>query len=63
MIAFSTVDLPAPLGPITATTSPSLTPRDTSSRAETAPVAHGYAYQIKQRHDFQSILTLKLQAC
>ena len=37
MIALSTVDLPAPFGPMTATTSPSSTPRVTSSRADTAP--------------------------
>ena len=37
MIALSTVDFPAPLGPMTATTSPSRTPSDTASRAFTTP--------------------------
>ena len=37
MMALSTVDFPAPLGPITATTSPCRIPSDTSVRARTAP--------------------------
>ena len=37
MIAFSTVDLPAPLGPMTAIISPGATPSDTSLSAATTP--------------------------
>ena len=37
MIAFSTVDLPAPFGPISATTSPRCTSSETPLSATTAP--------------------------